>query len=118
MLAAPAPRPVRALPQGKDLDAALLPYRVMVSPLVTGASKALQAVPLSPLDNKEQAAHELAWSALMYQHGHEIDAKIWVAMACAGTAIARLPEIIQLIKDARNPQPATAPAPKPEEKKP
>lgn len=83
----------------------------MVSPLVAGASKAMAEVPLSPLDKGETAAHELAWSAALYQHGSQIDAWVFVALACAGTAIARAPEIIRLIKDRNRPQLAASPPP-------
>lgn len=93
---------MRTLPEKpEDIDRVLAPYRVMVRPLVTGVSKAAELMDTYPLDADEKEGGTQAFSALMYQYGGELDARVLVALWVAGVSIPRVLHHLKKEKEAR-----------------
>lgn len=74
----------------------------MVRPLVTGVSKAAELVDSYPLDADEKEGGTQAFSALMYQYGGELDARVLVALWLAGVTIPRVLYHLKKEKEARD----------------
>lgn len=68
----------------------------MVAPLITGLSRISSELGSYPLDAEEQAGGVQAFSALMYQYGAQMDARVLVAMWIAGVTT---PRVIHLLKE-------------------
>lgn len=98
-MAAVAPTSLKKLPsEPQELDRVLAPYRVMVAPLIHGTSKVLEHVNTDKLDSIEREGGIQAFSALMYQYGGELDARVLVAMWIVGVS---LPRVIKALEDKR-----------------
>jgi hypothetical protein len=87
---------MRPLPEKpEDFDKLLAPYRVMVRPLVGGVSKIAEVMDTLPLDADEKEGGVQAFSALLYQYGGELDARVLVGLWLAGVT---LPRVLHAIK--------------------
>jgi len=85
----------------------LAPYRVMVRPLVGGVSKALELKLPPKLDADEIEGGTQAFSALLYQYGGALDARVLVAMWVAGVT---LPRVLMLMEEKKRAQPSHSPS--------
>jgi len=94
--------PVRQLPTNpEEFDKLLAPYRVMVRPLVGGISKICETLDSMPLDADEKEGGIQAFSALLYQYGGELDARVLVALWVAGVTMPRVLHYMQKDKAAK-----------------
>lgn len=81
---------IKPLPTGDALKAALAPYTTFAAPLVLATSKVCELAKTDPLSDKEKEGGEMAFSALLYQYGASLDAKVLVALWIAGISTPRL----------------------------
>ncbi len=63
--------------------------KVMVRPILVGISRMAKTMGTDPLDKEEIDSGTIAWSALMYQYGAMLDARVLVGLWCAGVAVPR-----------------------------
>lgn len=86
----------RKLPEDPaELDAAIAPMKVMVRPILHGISRIASHVGASPLDKDETDSGTIAWSALLYQQGGMLDARVLVLMWTLGVSIPRTLEYFE-----------------------
>ena len=71
----------------------------MVSPLVGGMSRIAEEIGTKAFDADEREGGINAFSALMYQYGAQMDARVLVAMWVAGVS---MPRIIHAVKEAKD----------------
>ena len=62
----------------------------MVRPLVSGVSKVAEVLDTPPLDPDEKEGGVQAFSALLYQYGGELDARVLVGLWIAGVTLPRV----------------------------
>lgn len=99
---------VRKLPDTpEELNAALGMYKLLVSPCLTGVSGALEAAGSAPLSAKEHQEGTFAFSALAYQYGAQMDARLLVAFWLAGVSLPRITSALRDRKKNADPTPAT-----------
>lgn len=81
----------RVLPEDpKELDRVIGPYRILVGPLVNGASVTCEAFDVAPFDASEREVLTQAGAALAYQEGGVLDARWLFALAVVGVATPRV----------------------------
>jgi hypothetical protein len=68
----------------------------MTRPLITGVSHICTELGSIPLDGDEQEGGVQAFSALLYQYGAQVDARILVGLWVAGVTV---PRVIHALKD-------------------
>ena len=85
----------------KERANALLVYRPLVRPVVTGSSSILKSLEVTPLSNDETEDGIEAFSALAYQYGAKIDARIIVLVWLLAILVSRVPEYLELRKKRR-----------------
>jgi len=68
--------------------------RLMVRPIMHGISRLAQQADVDPLDADEIASGEIAFSALLYQYGGMLDARVLVVLWLAGVSVSRVPQYI------------------------
>lgn len=76
-------------------------HRLMVRPLIHGASRICVALDTKPLDKEEVESGTTAWAALLYQYGAQLDARVLVALWCAGVILPRVGEHFEAQKQKR-----------------
>jgi len=92
----------RVLPDDPaELEDAIKPLKVMVRPILLGISRLAKSVDTDPLDLDEIRSGETAWAALMYQYGAMLDARVLVALWCAGIGIPRVVQYMEAQKEKR-----------------
>ena len=79
-----------------ELDRVLAPYRIMVRPLVGGVSRVYERKLPPKLDADEIEGGTQAFSALLYQYGGALDARVLVVLWIVGTL---LPRLLQYLED-------------------
>jgi hypothetical protein len=92
---------MRALPEDFAEDPALKGYRAFVRPIIGGVSKLAVTLETSPLDEEETDSGTIAFSALMYQYGANMDARVLVGLWCVSVIVPRLTEYAQKQKERR-----------------
>lgn len=92
----------KALPDDpKEFDKAIGPCRVMVRPVIHGISRLCKAAGTDELDKEEKESGEIAFSALMYQYGAMLDARVLVALWVAGVSIPRITQYLESQEEKR-----------------
>lgn len=86
---------VRPLPENFDTDPALRGYRIMVRPLLGATSRLCRSIDVSPLDEEETESGTLAFSALLYQYGAELDARVLVVLWLLSIGVPRAAEYFE-----------------------
>jgi hypothetical protein len=61
----------------------------MVRPIMMGISRLCKTLDVEPLDKEESESGTIAWSALMYQAGGMLDARVLVLLWVAGVSLPR-----------------------------
>lgn len=67
-------------------------HKLMVKPVTGCISAICEIAGTSPLDKEEKAQGELAFAAMLYQYGGDLDARVLVALFLAGISTSRLAE--------------------------
>lgn len=81
----------RKLPEDPaEFDKAISSCKIMVRPILHGISRLAKTVGTEPLDKEEIDSGTVAFSALMYQAGGMLDARVLVAMWLGGVTIPRV----------------------------
>jgi hypothetical protein len=92
---------VKPLPQGAELKAALAPYTVFAAPLVLATSKICEIAKTDPLSPKECEGGEMAFGAMLYQYGAQIDAKVLLLLWTIGISAPRILQVADRILTER-----------------
>lgn len=81
----------RGLPENPaELESAIASHRMIVSPIITGISGALEALGTTPLSSREHGEGVFAFSCLAYQYGAQIDARLICLAWALGVSVPRL----------------------------
>lgn len=101
--------PKRKLPEDPaELNSALSGHKILVGPLVSGISGALEMLGVTPLSAREHSEGTFAFAALAYQEGWELNAWLIVALWAGSIAATRGPEAVKNYREKK--KASTAPA--------
>ncbi len=79
----------------KELQDAIEPYRLMVSPVLHAVSKMAEVAGTSPLDKTEHQSGEIAFGALIYQYGGKLDARVLGLLWFLAVSVPRVIEYLE-----------------------
>lgn len=105
-------KPLRELPEDPaELDKAIASCRVMVRPILHGISRLATTLDTEPLDKDELDSGIIAFSALMYQYGAMLDARVLITLWLVGITLPRVIERLQKDRDKEKQKKLAAAAP-------